>query len=324
MKFLEVSGISKMINGNKVLDNVNFKQEAFQNIALAGQTGSGKTTLLKILSGLEQPDKGSVLLDGERILGPDEKLIAGHDHIAYISQALELRNNYRVEEVLDYSNKLSDKKAAQLFEICRIQHLLKRWTDELSGGERQRIVIAKALVASPKLLLLDEPFSNIDQIHKKLIKEIIHDISNEFAISCMMVSHDPADLLSWAERIIVLHNGEIIQEGSAEQIYMQPVNEYCASLFGKYNLLTAGDHEITSSILPGRKAMIRPEHIIMEKKEDLKCNAVVSAVRYMGSYVEIEAEANNLKLTAFNNRNNFSRGDKVFLTVDWDKVWYWD
>ncbi len=238
MALLEVAGISKLEKENFTLKEINFTQQSSQRIAIAGETGSGKTTLLKIIAGLIQPDAGKIIFDGKRVLGPLEKLIPGHPDIAYLSQHFELRNNYRVEEELESKNLLTDEEASTIYAVCRIQHLLKRKTDQLSGGERQRIVLARLLTTSPKLLVLDEPFSNLDAVHKNIIKSVLEDIGTKLKITCILVSHDAMDSLSWAETIIVMKEGQIIQYGTPEQIYNQPVNEYCAGLFGEYNLIS--------------------------------------------------------------------------------------
>lgn len=211
MSLLNVSGVSKKQDEDYLLKNINFIQESSQRIAIAGSTGSGKTTLLKIIAGLIQPDEGEVLFEGARVKGPLEKLLPGHPQIAYLSQHFELRNNYRVEEILQMANKLPGADAKLVFDVCKIDHLLNRWSDELSGGERQRISFAKALVTSPKLLLLDEPFSNLDAIHRSILKSVINDIEQRLSTTCIVVSHDPVDLLSWADEIIVINQGKIIQ-----------------------------------------------------------------------------------------------------------------
>jgi len=112
-----------------------------------------------------------------------------------------------MEELLSYSNQLSDEMAHAIFEVCMISHLMKRKNDQLSGGERQRVAIAKLLISSPKLLLLDEPFSNLDLIHKNILKDVIQEIGDKLNITCLMVSHDPTDTLSWADQIMIMQHG---------------------------------------------------------------------------------------------------------------------
>ena len=240
MTFLTIQGVWKAINQNKIVDNISFEHLPGQKLAIAGETGSGKTTLLKMIGGLEQPSGGVLKFEEQSIKGPLEQLIPGHKGIAYLSQHFELRNNYRIEEILSYSDQLPEGKASQIYRVCEIEHLLKRKTDQLSGGERQRVALARLLITSPRLLLLDEPFSNLDRGHKQIIKNVIREVSEELGITCILVSHDSVDLLSWADRILVLENGQLIQDADPKTIYFNPVNEYCGALFGDYNLIDTG------------------------------------------------------------------------------------
>src|ERR1700738_5338245 len=130
MDLLKVWGIRKGEGRDAMLKETSFSQQKGWKIAIAGESGSGKSTLLKIIAGLVQPDAGEVVFDGGKVKGPYERLIPGHPGIAYLSQHFELRNSYRVEEVLGYANLLSDEEAGTLYEVCRIGHLLKRKTDQ--------------------------------------------------------------------------------------------------------------------------------------------------------------------------------------------------
>ena len=121
---------------------------------------------------MRNPTSGTILFDGKRVAGPEEKLLPGHKQIGYLSQHYELLTHYRVEELIWFENKLDETDAKQLFEICRIDHLLQRKTNYLSGGEKQRIALCILLVKQPELLVLDEPFSNLDPIHTNTLKEV--------------------------------------------------------------------------------------------------------------------------------------------------------
>ncbi|MFN3665689.1 MAG: ATP-binding cassette domain-containing protein, partial [Sediminibacterium sp.] len=195
---LVVEGISKTQSGNLILHPVSFRLVAGKKLAIVGETGSGKSTLLKMIGGHIAPDSGKILFNGERVWSPPVTLLPGHNGIAYLSQDFELRNNYKVHELLSYKNLLTPESAAQLYQVCKVSHLMNRKNDELSGGERQRVALAKLLVGVPQLLLLDEPFSNLDLPQKKNINAVIHAISEQLKITCIMVSHDPVDTLSWA------------------------------------------------------------------------------------------------------------------------------
>ena len=191
-----------------------------------------------------QPSKGDVFFEDKRIEGPNEVLIPGHKKIGYLSQHFELHNNYRVEELLDMASKMEEEEAQEVFRICKIDHLLKRKTNAISGGERQRIALARVLVAKPSLLLLDEPFTNLDLANNKVINQIVRDLCDAKKTTCVLVSHDPSNILSWAERLIVLQDGKIVQKGSPASIYYYPINAYAAGLLGEFN---AYSHSMATS-----------------------------------------------------------------------------
>ncbi len=252
MDFLEVKEVSASHRQRQVLADISFSQHSFQRIAIAGETGSGKTSLLRVIGGLMTADRGAVYFEGKRVAGPLERLVPGHPRIAVLSQHFELRNNYRVEEILEYASRVDAAMYTKVLETCRVSSLLQRKTDQLSGGERQRIALARLLVGGPSLLLLDEPFSNLDGFHRDQLRKVLDELEKEIGITCLLVSHEPADSLSWAEKILVLEKGQIIQEGIPEEIYERPSDRYVARLFGKYNLLPAEG---------GRLRFVRPERM---------------------------------------------------------------
>lgn len=297
---LSVEGIGKKKSDSFTLRNITFRQERGQHIAIAGETGSGKSTLLKIIAGLVQPDEGRVIYEGERVLGPDEQLIAGHPRIAFLSQHFELRNNYWVYEILEYANKLSDEEAKEIFHICQIDHLLRRRTTELSGGEKQRIATARLLVNSPSLLLLDEPYSNLDMIHKQTMKKLLNDISEKLGISSILVSHEPTDILSWADHLMLLKDGEIVQQGRPQDLYRNPINEYAAGLLGKYYLI------------PDQHVIIRPENIHVA---DSGIDAVIKRKIFLGSYYEYVVMAGDTELSFYSESDKFIEGAQVKLRI---------
>lgn len=313
MSLLNVSGISKKQGEEFVLKNINFIQEPLQRIAIAGSTGSGKTTLLKIIAGFIQPDAGEVLFEGGRVKGPLEKLLPGHSQIAYLSQNFELRNNYRVEELMQMTNKFSNSDADLVFEVCRIGHLLNRWSDELSGGERQRIAFAKALITAPKLLLLDEPFSNLDAIHRNILKAVINDIEERLNTTCILVSHDPVDSLSWANEIIVLHEGKIVQRNVPEEIYTHPVNEYVAALFGKFNLVSPELIQLFPSLKNDERRFVRQgDFQLSDNVTGVKAEVLSSG--FMGNYFETDVNISGHYLTIILPQK-FKVGETIFLSV---------
>jgi ABC-type sugar transport system ATPase subunit len=314
MSLLNVSGIVRKEKEDYLLKNVNFVQEASEKIAIAGATGSGKSTLLKIIAGLIQADAGEVLFEGVRVIGPQETLLPGHPKIGYLSQNFELRNNYRIQELLEMANKLSPKDAGLIYEICRIEHLLNRWSDEVSGGERQRIAFAKTLVTSPKLLLLDEPFSNLDAIHRGILKSVVDDIGEQLNTTCILVSHDPADLLSWADQIIILDKGKIIQKGDPQEVYNHPVNEYAAALFGKYNVVSEELIQLFPSLRSGVRRFMRPGDFTIGNSPSAGIQAKVKTSAFMGTYYEAQIDLSGHTVIVITNFN-LDPGDTVYISL---------
>lgn len=309
-RFLELEAV----NGD-----INLSLQRFQKLAVAGETGSGKSTLLKMMGGLAQPASGRVLFEEVRVEGPDEKLIPGHPGIVYLSQHFELATHLRVEQVLEYANQLKEKEASQLYEVCKIAHLLQRKTNELSGGEKQRIALAKLLVTAPRLLLLDEPFSNLDMIHKAILKQVIRDVSEKLKITTILVSHDPLDTLSWAEEIVIMKDGHIVQHDTARNIYNHPVNAYVAGLFGRFTTITADWKEVWKrlpvTLTEQPEVFLRPEQLAITRDRKGALRGVVNHVYFMGGYEEAEVQIGDNVLLVRVNETTVEAGESVWVAV---------
>ena len=315
---LRVEAVSKKEGGNLVLHPISFQLPALRRLAIVGETGSGKSTLMRIIGGHISPDSGKVYFNDERVWSPPVTLLPGHEGIAYLSQHFELRNNYKVHELLNYKNLLSPESAAQLYAVCQVDHLLNRKNDQLSGGERQRIALAKLLVGVPRLLLLDEPFSNLDLPHKKTINAVIRAISDQLKVTCIMVSHDPVDTLSWAEEIMVLRNGELIQHDIPERIYRNPVNEYVAALFGSYNLIQGVHHPFRKKWNLSNNTFslfLRPEQLQITTNPTNAIDCVVQQVLFCGAYWSVTVKNGDDTLLIYINDTPPQSGDLVWVTV---------
>ncbi|OUJ74264.1 ABC transporter ATP-binding protein [Hymenobacter crusticola] len=326
MSLISVSGISLQENNKFALKDISFTLEKFQKLAIAGETGAGKSTLLQIIAGLLQPETGEVRFEDKIVRGPADKLVPGHPAIAYLSQQFELPQFLRVEQVLRYANKLSAEQARTLYDVCRINHLITRKTNQLSGGERQRIALAKLLLASPTLLLLDEPYSNLDRVHKNILKEVINDLGEKLGITCILISHDPHDTLSWADEIMVLKAGQLIQRGTPAQIYRQPVDEYTTSLFGDYNLITGEQvavfAKLAGAAITSEAVVIRPEEFRIASSDNGGIVGEVTKARFFGSYSEIEIQLAGTTITAKTGAHDIAPGATVYVALAPDSVWF--
>ena len=313
MALLEVQQISKQLHGGLLIDNISFEQRELQKIAITGESGAGKSTLLKMISGHAQPDSGVILFNGKRMIGPDEKLLPGHKEIGYLSQEHDLLHNYRVEDLVWFQNKFSDEESATLFQICRITDLMKRKTNQLSGGEKQRIALCMILTKSPNMLILDEPFSNLDPIHTDILKAVLEDITERLQITCLLTSHDPNDTLSWANEIIVMKEGKITQKGTPEKIYHRPVNEYVAGMFGRYNLLTTKQAALFGIKANGKSVIVRPEDFFINTASANGVKGIVKKISFWGSFYEMEVGVDEITIITRMGRNKWDIGEEVYV-----------
>ncbi len=228
-----------------------------------------------------------------------------------MSQHYELLNNYYVKDLIWHQIKIKEEAATQLFEICRVSHLLERRTNQISGGEKQRIALCMLLVKSPKMLILDEPFSNLDPIHTDVLKVVLEEITDKLQITCLLTSHDPHDTLSWADEIIVMKEGKIIQQGTPQTIYHQPVNEYVAGMFGKYNLLKPVQAALLGIKTNGKDVMIRPEEFVINKSDGIK--GVIQKISFWGGFYEVEVLIGDVKIVVRVMKNEWKIGEEIFV-----------
>lgn len=301
MHLLTVEDISKEEEGRTLVKEVCFSIDAFKKVALMGETGSGKSTVMKMIAGLVQASSGNAYCEGQRIKGPDEVLLPGHPAIVYLSQHFELRNNYRVHELLEMANKMEDKEAAEIYLICRINHLLDRKVHQLSGGERQRIALARLLVGKPRLLLLDEPFTNLDLFNNRIINEVIHQVCNKMAITCVLVSHDPVAVLSWADELLIMKHGQLVFQGSPKEAYARPQEEYIAGLLGEYTLISPEQkmlYKLFGVEETGETIFIRPEKIGIGSDATTGISGTVLEVKFLGAHYRLLIKTSEMDLIA--------------------------
>lgn len=317
MEFIKVDHIAKTIKDKPALTNITLTFQKGENAAIIGETGSGKSTLLKAIAGLIQPESGKIFLNGKKVLGPAEKLIPGHAAIAYLSQHYELPIHLRVEQVLEYANTLQPKDEQMLYKICHIEHLMKRKTHELSGGEKQRIALVRLLLGNPQVLLLDEPFSNFDNIHKSEMTQMVQEIAQKWDITCIMVSHMPKDVLAWSQRIIAMRNSEVVQDGSPETLYRTPRNEYVAGLLGDYNLLShAALFKMgLSASVEDTKYMVRPESFHVALPESANLKGKILEKHFLGLGYQLLVEVNTVLIKTFTQYQYLQIGNTVHLQL---------
>ncbi|SDJ66139.1 sulfate/molybdate ABC transporter ATP-binding protein [Chryseobacterium jejuense] len=224
-----------------LFQNLNLRFEANKIIALAGESGCGKSTLLSLVYGLLDWESGEIIFDGIRLLGPKGNLVPGEAEMKFVAQNFDLMPYATVAENVGkfISNiNLTRKRETvmELLEVVGLQEFANVLPKYLSGGQQQRVAIARALSVMPKLLILDEPFSNLDFPRKIELRERLFRYVKEHQISLVISTHELQDIMPWLDQIVILQNGRLIQNESPEETYKNPYNSYVAKLFGEVNI----------------------------------------------------------------------------------------
>ena len=253
---LELKEIKKSFTeGEAVLDNISLEISKGEFITLLGSSGCGKTTTLRIIAGLEQPDAGSVWLDGREVTG----LEPNQRDVNTVFQNYALFPHMNVAENIGYGLKLKKvpkseirKKVSQMLELVQLEGYEKRKPSELSGGQKQRVAIARALVNNPEVLLLDEPLGALDlQLRRAMQIELKH-LQKKLGITFIYITHDQEEAINMSDRIAVMKDGRIEQIGTPDEIYNHPKTSYVATFVGNANIL----HGVAESI-QGENAIVK-------------------------------------------------------------------
>ncbi len=289
-------------------------------VAIVGESGSGKSTLLKIIYGLLAPDMGEVFFKGLHLDGPHEKLIPGHDSMKMMSQDFNLNLYARVYENIEsmLSNedlKGKKKKAADIMKLLGIEYLANKKIIELSGGEQQRVALARAIITEPEVLLLDEPFSQLDALLKTQFRADLKNLCDQLGITIILVSHDPVDGLTLANKMIILKEGKLIESGRPEEIYSNPLHIYTAKLLGNAFVLPAEEARILGIRAKLNTVMIYPEWVQLKSSWGSKSYRV-KEIFFKGFYEDLLLERNEIELVAINQKPGiYQKGDKVQVQI---------
>jgi ABC-type sulfate/molybdate transport systems ATPase subunit len=291
---------------------VTIKKSAFSihkghNIAIIGESGCGKSTLLKLVYGLYDLDEGHIFWNETEVLGPKYNLIPGMDFMKYLAQDFDLMPYITVaENVGKYlSNIDSEKKwnrVKELLEIVEMEDFFNIKAKNLSGGQMQRVAIARVLALEPEVLLLDEPFSHIDNFRKNSLRRKLFAYLKEKQITCITATHDSTDVLSFADEVLIMKNGEIIESGSPKAIFENPKSKYVASLFGDVNEIN----------IDGITKFIYPHQIKVVENSDIRVEVLNSYFR--GSHYLIEAKLGN-EILFFEHNSEIPKSTQIYLKI---------
>ena len=296
---LELKEIKKSFTeGEAVLDNISLEISKGEFITLLGSSGCGKTTTLRIIAGLEQPDAGSVWLDGREVTG----LEPNQRDVNTVFQNYALFPHMNVAENIGYGLKLKKvpkseirKKVSQMLELVQLEGYEKRKPSELSGGQKQRVAIARALVNNPKVLLLDEPLGALDlQLRRAMQIELKH-LQKKLGITFIYITHDQEEAINMSDRIAVMKDGRIEQIGTPDEIYNHPKTSYVATFVGNASIL----HGVAESI-QGENAIVKigNDRVIVKLETSQQDTGDTRAKQYLaaGEKVTLAVRSENILL----------------------------
>ena len=324
MPYLQASDITKRFNGTTALAGADLAVEQGESLALLGPSGCGKTTLLRVLAGLEVPDRGTVTVAGSVLADKTTFVAPERRRIGMVFQDWALFPHMTVARNVAFGldkTEINRGRVSETLELVGLQHLADRYPDELSGGQAQRVALARALAPRPRVLLFDEPFSNLDTGLRTRVRGDVAALMREVGMTSVFVTHDQEESFVVGDRVAVMREGRIVQVGRPAEMYQYPASPWVATFLGEANVLAGeavdgqaatlvGEVGLVEPVKGACRVVVRPEHLTVIEGD----RAVVSAVEFYGhdtSY-QVRLAGTTLTVRAIA-APNFAPGDRVSL-----------
>jgi len=294
---IEIRNLSKRFGKTVVCDNLNLDIPSGELVALLGPSGSGKTSLLRIIAGLERPDSGSVLFHGEDTTFADVR----ERQVGFVFQHYALFGHMSIFENVAFGLRVRPKstrpneativkKVTELLKLVQLDWLADRYPHQLSGGQRQRIALARALAVEPKVLLLDEPFGALDAKVRKELRRWLRRLHDEMHITSVFVTHDQDEAMEVADRVVVMNQGRIEQDGAPDEVYDHPATPFVLQFLGDVNLFHGRfGHAPGGSTSPDEVSYVRPHELeIVPNAQEGALAVTLSQALTVGPQTRIE------------------------------------
>lgn len=324
---IKIKGLSKQYENVKAVDKLSLDIEDGNLVSILGPSGCGKSTLLYMLSGIEQPSEGDIFFGDERVNDvPIEKRNIGlvFQNYSLYPHMTALENIVFPLKMMGVKKKEALEKAYDISKILKIEELLKRKPKELSGGEQQRVAIGRALIKNPRVLLMDEPFSNLDASLKIELREEIRAIQKKFKITTLFVTHDQEEALMISDKILLMNKGSGVQYSSGSELYYKPNSIFSAKFIGNPKINLIDDLELIKILenhidqLEGQILGVRPEDIVISDATDKNKDGLIGNIiekHEIGKETHIKIDLKGYKLSALiTGKFLYSLGDRVNIS----------
>ncbi|MFT5917891.1 MAG: iron(III) transport system ATP-binding protein [Flammeovirgaceae bacterium] len=322
---LQIKSVCKKYASNLplILSDFDLEVKSGEIVALLGESGSGKTTLLRLISGLEYPTEGEIFIHHDLVASETKFISPENRQVGLVFQDYALFPHMSIQKNVVYGVKgkkqEQEKICKEMLNLVGLSELGKRFPHEISGGQQQRVALARALATQPKLLLLDEPFSNLDEGLKVKVRADLREIIKKAGTTAIFVTHDTQDAMAVADKIALLNQGKLAQYDSPEMLYQNPESEFVAGYFGKVNWLTPSlisksNHQLTDFVKSNQNPKqigFRP-HQFQLTNSDEGIELLVESISYYGNETEIIGNAENQQITIrIREHFRFSAGDSI-------------
>ncbi len=352
MPEIQVESLVKEFAENRALNDVSFQVEEGELFTLLGPSGCGKSTTLMSIAGFQTPEAGRIAVGGDVFYDAAKRVnvAAERRNLGIVFQSYAVWPHMTVFDNLAFPLRVRKMKRAairarvlEVLELVEMAQFADRYPHQLSGGQQQRVALARALVYSPSVLLLDEPFSNLDAKLRERARAWVKELQHRLGLTTLFVTHDQDEALSMSDRVAVMNLGEVQQVGTPEEIYRRPVNRFVAEFVGRVNLIsgTVAGYEggrVALELADGRKLwvdaarapapketltlVVRPEALLLEAAEGSSMNgsntldANVHSVAFLGDHYQYELDAGTLTLTAQSRKQLLVDRVKVHIPAD--------
>ncbi|MEJ5021714.1 ABC transporter ATP-binding protein [Ochrobactrum vermis] len=340
---LRLSGISRQFGALRALNNVSLDVHAGEIICLVGHSGCGKTSLLRIIAGIDAPDSGTLTMGGNTLVGPSVFIEPEKRNVGVVFQDYALFPHLTVKENIVFglrrmSRDEANERTRELLELVSLSHMADRYPHMLSGGEQQRVALVRALAPKPHLLLMDEPFSNLDRGLRARVRRETVALLRELGTTAIIVTHEAEEALSTGDHVVLMRSGEIVQSGTARELHDRPANRYAADFFCDFNVMSGkvegnklvtpfGGLAITEQLEPNTEAFVylRPRDFTIltdGETSEGSFHGHIESRTFLGEIEELVVQLTNAtpRLRVRTELRLPASANEIVLCPQWDKA----